>query len=138
MKSPKAADLRLPKPIVKVGANLPKPDFLKDYSADKKRFTYNQRHDISVSRFRKRYRQLSDAEIMLVDRIKDTAAQLEFLYNLFGQNTNTYEALKGLEVSVMFGVKEATGQPITDAAGEPITVDQVMRLFRRLNKVKAD
>ena len=63
---------------------------------------------LPVSRFRPRYRPLSDAEKALHDAIKDKAAELE---ELFGRcNTGRYNALAitSLEQSVMWIVKELT------------------------------
>jgi hypothetical protein len=63
---------------------------------------------IAVSRFRPRYRALTDAEKALHDLLKDKAAELE---NLFAQvKPGRYNALAitSLEQSVMWIVKELT------------------------------
>jgi hypothetical protein len=63
---------------------------------------------IPVSRFRPRYRALTDDEKALHDAIKDKAAELEAL---FGQvKTGRYNslALTSLEQSIMWIVKELT------------------------------
>ena len=63
---------------------------------------------IAVSRFRPRYRALTDEEKALHDAIKDKAAELE---TLFGQvKPGRYHSLgmTSLEQSVMWMVKELT------------------------------
>lgn len=62
-----------------------------------------------VSRFRPRYRKLSDAELTLVDQIKSKATELEALYDRIA-HAGRYKALAitALEESVMWAVKDAT------------------------------
>lgn len=62
-----------------------------------------------VSRFRPRYRKLSDAELALVDQIKSKATELEALYDRIA-HAGRYKALAitALEESVMWAVKDAT------------------------------
>jgi hypothetical protein len=95
--------------------------------------------DVSKNRFRKRYRGVSEAELLIIDAIKDTAAQLEFFYELLGQQHEYIkEALMGLETSVMYGVKQATGSPMVTISGEPITLDQAKRIVNRARRIKAN
>ncbi|MDE2458619.1 MAG: hypothetical protein KGL20_05220 [Rhodospirillales bacterium] len=63
---------------------------------------------IPVSRFRPKYRALSDEEKALHDQIKDQAAELEALLEKL--NAGRYRALAftALEESVMWAVKELT------------------------------
>lgn len=63
---------------------------------------------ITVSRFRPRYRALSDDEKKLHDEIKDLAADLESLYNKVKQGRYNSLAITSLEQSVMWIVKELT------------------------------
>ncbi len=69
----------------------------------------NRLSDKPVSRFRKRFRTLTDAELKWHDAIKDTAAKLEALINpLCGSNYREY-AMKALEEVVFWSVKDLTG-----------------------------
>lgn len=60
------------------------------------------------SRFRPRYRKLTEAELGLSDAIKAKAAELEALYSLAPQGRETSLALTKLEESVMWAVKAIT------------------------------
>ena len=63
---------------------------------------------IAVSRFRPRYRALTDDEKALHDALKDKAAELETLFN--GVKDGRYKslAITSLEQSIMWIVKELT------------------------------
>lgn len=64
---------------------------------------------IKVSRFRPRYRALTDEEKQLHDAIKDKAAELELLIEL-GVPNGRYKALAmtDLELAIMWAVKGLT------------------------------
>lgn len=65
--------------------------------------------EIEVSRFRPRYRALSNAEKALHDEIKNKAAELEALYDRINPEGRYAElAITALEQSVMWIVKELT------------------------------
>jgi hypothetical protein len=61
-----------------------------------------------VSRFRPRYRALTDDEKALHDSIKDKAAELELLYAKIKPGRYNALAITSLEQSVMWIVKELT------------------------------
>ncbi len=63
---------------------------------------------IPVSRFRPRYRALSDDEKALHDQIKDKAAELEALFGKVKPGRYNALAITSLEQSVMWVVKELT------------------------------
>jgi hypothetical protein len=63
---------------------------------------------ISVSRFRPRYRALTDAEKALHDQLKDKAAELEELFSKVKPGRYNALAITALEQSVMWIVKELT------------------------------
>lgn len=63
---------------------------------------------IPVSRFRPRYRALSDDEKSLHDEIKNKAAELEALYGRVKSGRYNSLAITSLEQSVMWVVKELT------------------------------
>jgi hypothetical protein len=63
---------------------------------------------ITVSRFRPRYRQLTDDEKALHDAIKDKAAELEALFGQVKPGRYNSLAMTSLEESVMWVVKELT------------------------------
>jgi hypothetical protein len=88
--------------------------------------------DLSKSRFRKRYRQLSDTELKLNDAIKDKAAQLEALYDLLPSARYTSIAYTELETSVMYAVKQITGEPLARSKAE------VEAVLENLNNITAD
>ena len=70
-----------------------------------------QEGDIKPTRFRPRYRQLTDEEKQLHDDIKTKATELEALYDkINGGKPGRYKslAMTSLEESVMWGVKELT------------------------------
>lgn len=70
-----------------------------------------QEGDIKPSRFRPRYRKLTDDELALHDAIKTKAAELEALFEqVKGGAPSRYKALgmTALEESVMWTVKELT------------------------------
>lgn len=62
----------------------------------------------AVSRFRPRYRALTEAERDLHDRIKSRAAELETLFEQVKPGRYRALALTALEESVMWVVKELT------------------------------
>ena len=64
--------------------------------------------EISVSRFRPRYRPLTDDEKALHDAIKDKAAELEALFGKVKPGRYNSLAITSLEQSVMWVVKELT------------------------------
>jgi len=63
---------------------------------------------IPVSRFRPRYRPLTDDEKALHDAIKDKAAEMEALYAKVKPGRYASLAITDLEKSVMWIVKELT------------------------------
>jgi len=63
---------------------------------------------IKVSRFRPKYRPLTDAEKELHDKIKDKAAELEDLFALVKMGRYNALAVTSLEQSVMWVIKELT------------------------------
>ena len=63
---------------------------------------------IAVSRFRPRYRALTDAEKSLHDALKDKAAELEDLFNQVKVGRYNSLAITALEQSIMWIVKELT------------------------------
>lgn len=63
---------------------------------------------IAVSRFRPRYRALTDDEKALHDQIKDKAAELEVLFGKVKPGRYNALAITSLEQSVMWVVKELT------------------------------
>jgi hypothetical protein len=63
---------------------------------------------IAVSRFRPRYRALTDDEKALHDQIKDKAAELEALFGKVKPGRYNALAITSLEQSVMWVVKELT------------------------------
>ena len=62
----------------------------------------------SVSRFRPRYRALTDKEKALHDEIETKAAELEKLYEQLKPPRYAALAMRGLEESVMWAVKGLT------------------------------
>jgi hypothetical protein len=67
-----------------------------------------QQGDILPSRFRPRYRALSDEEKALHDAIKDKASELEALFDAVDDGRYKALAITSLEQSVMWIVKELT------------------------------
>jgi len=65
--------------------------------------------NIPVSRFRPRYRALTDDEKALHDAIKDKATELEALFEKVCPGRYRSIALTSLEESVMWVIKELTG-----------------------------
>ncbi len=63
---------------------------------------------IQVSRFRPRYRALTDEEKALHDALKDKAAELEILFNQVKSGRYNALAITSLEQSIMWIVKELT------------------------------
>ena len=63
---------------------------------------------IAVSRFRPRYRALTDDEKALHDQIKDKASELETLFAKVKPGRYNSLAITSLEQSVMWVVKELT------------------------------
>ena len=63
---------------------------------------------IPVSRFRPKYRALSDDEKALHDELKNKAAELEALYGKVKAGRYSALAMTSLEQSVMWIVKELT------------------------------
>jgi hypothetical protein len=64
--------------------------------------------DEPVSRFRPRYRALTDAEKAIHDAIKEKAVELEALYGKVKPGRYNSLALTDLEKSVMWIIKELT------------------------------
>lgn len=64
--------------------------------------------DIKPSRFRPRYRQLTDDEKSLHDAIKEKAVELETLFNQVKDGRYKSLSMTSLEESVMWIVKEIT------------------------------
>lgn len=62
----------------------------------------------TISRFRPRYRALTDEEKALHDEIKVKAEELEALYDKLTQGRYTSLAVTKLEESVMWAVKQLT------------------------------
>lgn len=97
------------------------------------------RNDLSGSRFRKRYRQLSNSEVAWNDAIKDTAAQLEILIEALGPSHYGTLAMDDLERSVMYAVKELTGKyPVNPKTKDNYTTAEIDKLLRRAKRAKAD
>lgn len=67
-----------------------------------------QQGDITPSRFRPKYRALSDEEKALHDAIKNKAGELEALYSQVKSGRYNSLAITSLEESVMWVVKELT------------------------------
>lgn len=63
---------------------------------------------ITVSRFRPKYRALTDEEKALHDALKDKAAELEVLYAKVKPGRYNSLAITSLESSIMWIVKELT------------------------------
>lgn len=63
---------------------------------------------IAVSRFRPKYRALTDEEKALHDALKDKAAELEELYSKIKPGRYNSLAMTSLEQSIMWAVKELT------------------------------
>ena len=63
---------------------------------------------IETSRFRPRYRQLTEAEKVLHDQIKAKAAELEALFEEVNMGRYNALAMTNLELSVMWIIKELT------------------------------
>lgn len=64
--------------------------------------------DIQVSRFRPKYRTLSNEEKLLHDEIKNKAEDLERLFEKVGGGRYQSLAFTSLEESVMWAVKQLT------------------------------
>lgn len=64
--------------------------------------------DIKVSRFRPRYRALSDEEKALHDELKNKAIEMESLIEKVGAGRYQSLALTSLEESIMWAVKQLT------------------------------
>lgn len=64
--------------------------------------------NMPVSRFRPRYRALTDEEKVLHDALKDKAAELEALFGQVKRGRYNALAITSLEQSVMWIVKELT------------------------------
>ena len=64
--------------------------------------------NMPVSRFRPRYRALTDAEKALHDQLKDKAAELEVLFAKVKPGRYNSLAITSLEQAVMWIVKELT------------------------------
>jgi hypothetical protein len=61
-----------------------------------------------VSRFRPRYRQLTDEELALHDALKEKAAEMELLFEKVPNGRYKALAFTNLEVSIMWIVKQLT------------------------------
>lgn len=64
--------------------------------------------NLKVSRFRPRYRALTDDEKKLHDEIKNKAVELEELFGKIKQGRYNALALTSLEQSIMWAIKELT------------------------------
>ncbi len=64
--------------------------------------------DIQVSRFRPKYRALTDDEKALHDEIKNKAAELEELFGKVKSGRYSSLAMTSLEQSIMWIIKELT------------------------------
>jgi hypothetical protein len=105
--------------------------------AGKKRMTSKQ--NVADSRFRKRYRELTPAELKWNDEIKDYAAKLEVLTEALNPSRYAALALTHLETAVMFAVKQLTGAPpINPKTSAPFTATEVGKLLRGAKRAKAD
>lgn len=67
-----------------------------------------QENNIVSSRFRKRYRQLTEVEVALHDDIKEHAAALEALFEQVPPGRYRSLAFTALEEAIMWAVKELT------------------------------
>jgi hypothetical protein len=67
-----------------------------------------QAGDIRPSRFRKRYRKLTEAEVAMHDAIKAKAAELEVLIEELGPGRYPALAMTSLENAVFWAVKALT------------------------------
>lgn len=67
-----------------------------------------QTEDVEVSRFRPRYRQLSEDEKALHDQIKAKATELEALFSKVKPGRYASLGMTSLEEAVMWAVKELT------------------------------
>jgi hypothetical protein len=63
---------------------------------------------ISTSRFRPRYRQLENSEVILHDAIKKQAEELESLFKLLPHGRYNSLAMTSLEEAVMWAIKQLT------------------------------
>jgi hypothetical protein len=63
---------------------------------------------IETSRFRPRYRTLTDDELVLHDEIKTKASELEALFNEVKPGRYSSLAMTSLEQAVMWSIKELT------------------------------
>lgn len=63
---------------------------------------------VVISRFRPRYRALTDEEKILHDEIKEKAAELEALFDQVKKGRYAALAMTSLEQSIMWIVKELT------------------------------
>lgn len=70
--------------------------------------TRQAQEPIKTSRFRPRYRQLTENEKALHDAIKEKAAELEELFNQVKDGRCKALAFTNLEASIMWIVKELT------------------------------
>lgn len=64
--------------------------------------------NMTVSRFRKRYRALTDEEVALHDQIKTKAEELEALFNQLNPGRYRSLAFTDLELAIMWAIKELT------------------------------
>lgn len=64
--------------------------------------------EIKTSRFRPRYRQLSDEEKALHDEIKNKAAELEALFEKVPSGRYSSLAMTNLELAIMWIIKQLT------------------------------
>lgn len=67
-----------------------------------------QAGEIQTSRFRPRYRKLTEEELKLHDQIKDKAAELEALFDKVPQGRYLSLGHTQLELAVMWAVKQLT------------------------------
>ncbi len=64
--------------------------------------------EITTTRFRPKYRQLTEAELDLHDRIKNKAVELEALFNEVPPSRYQSLAMTALEEAVMWEIKALT------------------------------
>lgn len=67
-----------------------------------------QAEEIVPSRFRPRYRTLTEGEKLLHDNIKQRAVELEELFNLVKEGRYRFLGMTALEEAVMWTIKELT------------------------------
>ena len=80
--------------------------------------------EVKPSRFRPRYRQLTEDEKAFHDALKSKAAELEEMIEQIAPGRYRAMALTDLESSIMWAVKELTGEGgLQDQAGDSVSGD---------------